>query len=80
MRGSNSWRGRGEEGAGGGAADIAGRRVDEVVRAPPNMKGGLVVIRSFCRSAHNDVIQSRPITTETVKLPGGYKRDVVYLS
>jgi hypothetical protein len=25
------------------------RRVDEVMRAPPNMKGGLVVIRSYCR-------------------------------
>ena len=25
------------------------RRVDEVMKAPPNMKGGLVVIRSYCR-------------------------------
>lgn len=24
-------------------------RVDEVMKAPPNMKGGLVVIRSYCR-------------------------------
>ena len=28
---------------------IAGRRVDEVVRAPANMKGGLVIIKTFCR-------------------------------
>lgn len=26
-----------------------GRRVDEVMKAPPNMKGGLVVIKSYCR-------------------------------
>jgi len=25
------------------------RRVDEVMKAPPNMKGGLMVIRSYCR-------------------------------
>jgi len=25
------------------------RRVDQIMKAPPNMKGGLVVIRSFCR-------------------------------
>ena len=25
------------------------KRVDEVMKAPPNMRGGLVVIRSYCR-------------------------------
>ena len=29
------------------------RRVDEVMKAPPNMKGGLVVIRSYCRCTKN---------------------------
>lgn len=28
---------------------IAGRRIDEIVKAPPHMKGGLIVIKSFCR-------------------------------
>ena len=29
------------------------QRVDEVMKAPPNMKGGLVVIRSYCRFFFN---------------------------
>ena len=29
------------------------RRVDEVMKAPPNMKGGLMVIRSYCRSINS---------------------------
>ena len=28
---------------------IKQKRVDEVMKAPPNMRGGLVVIRSYCR-------------------------------
>ena len=28
---------------------VSGERVDAVMKAPPNMKGGLVVIRSYCR-------------------------------
>ena len=49
-RALRQWRGRG----GGDAplaegADIAARRVDEVVRTPPHMKEGLVIIKSFCR-------------------------------
>ena len=31
------------------ARKVAGERVDAVMKAPPNMKGGLVVIRSYCR-------------------------------
>ena len=31
------------------ARKVAGDRVDAVMKAPPNMKGGLVVIRSYCR-------------------------------
>ena len=33
-----SWRGQ-----------VASRRIDEIVRAPANMKSGLVVIKSYCR-------------------------------
>ena len=31
------------------ARKVVGDRVDAVMKAPPNMKGGLVVIRSYCR-------------------------------
>lgn len=31
------------------------RRVDEVMKAPPNMKGGLVIIRSYCRYPPDEV-------------------------
>ena len=59
---------RGEERAGGPRVEAGrvlhrarkvsskGDRVDAVMKAPPNMKtGGLVVIKSYCRSVHNRV-------------------------
>lgn len=30
---------------------MSGRRVDAVMQAPPHMKGGLVIIRNYCRFA-----------------------------
>ena len=39
---------------------VAARRVDEVVKAPPHMKGGLVIIRSYCRYRNTAVTLQLP--------------------
>ena len=46
------------------------RRVDEVMKAPPNMKGGLVVIRSYCRFFEQRLSKSKLIES----LPGIHQR------
>ena len=54
------------------------RRVDEVMKAPPNMKGGLVVIRSYCRFFDKRMFKPKLVKSLGIRqrsyAEGGYVR------